>query len=181
MPHTIELGRSFVSPELQVRKASRKTIFTLDNLWDGLGALIIDKPHIKYFFGKVTMYQDFNRRARNLILFFFRKHFYDSQKLMSPINAIEIDSNNVEFKNIFNKKTYIENYKILAHKIRGLGEFIPPLINSYMNISPTMKTFGTALNTKFGNVEETGIIITINDIYKSKKHRHLTTYTPKKV
>ena len=38
-----------------------------------------------------------------------------------------------------------------------------------------MKTFGTALNDEFGAVEETGIMITIKDIYESKKHRHMET------
>jgi len=45
-----------------------------------------------------------------------------------------------------------------------------------MNLSLTMRTFGTALNTKFGEVEETGILISIEDIYSEKKDRHINTY-----
>jgi hypothetical protein len=45
-----------------------------------------------------------------------------------------------------------------------------------MNLSSTMKSFGTAVNDHFGNVEETGILITINDIYIGKKERHVSTY-----
>jgi len=45
-----------------------------------------------------------------------------------------------------------------------------------MNLSPTMKVFGTALNDEFGNVEETGLIITIKDIYAVKKDRHILSF-----
>jgi len=45
-----------------------------------------------------------------------------------------------------------------------------------VNLSATMKTFGTAYNESFGNVEETGIIVTVEDIYDFKKNRHLSSY-----
>ena len=48
-----------------------------------------------------------------------------------------------------------------------------------MNVSPTMKSFGTALNDHFGDVEETGILVTIADIYETKKERHVNTYLKK--
>src|ERR1035437_515485 len=54
-PVTIELGRSFVQPEYQPSEHFRKGLFSLDNLWDGLGALIEGNPDVKYFSGKVTM------------------------------------------------------------------------------------------------------------------------------
>jgi hypothetical protein len=57
LPHVIELGRSFVQPDYQSSKAGSKALFALDNLWDGLGALMIDYPDVKYYFGKVTMYK----------------------------------------------------------------------------------------------------------------------------
>ena len=52
LPYTIELGRSFVAPEYQSSKAGTKALFALDNLWDGLGALAIQMPNMKYFFGR---------------------------------------------------------------------------------------------------------------------------------
>ena len=61
-----------------------------------------------------------------------------------------------------------------------MGENIPPLVNAYMNLSPTMKSFGTAINPTFGDVEETGILVTIADIYESKKDRHVNTYIKEK-
>ena len=52
LPHVIELGRSFVQPAYQSTSRLSKGIYALDNLWDGLGTLVINNPTKKYFFGK---------------------------------------------------------------------------------------------------------------------------------
>jgi hypothetical protein len=176
LPYTLELGRSFVQPHYQSSKAGAKALFALDNLWDGLGALIVDHPEIKYFFGKVTMYTHFHTQARNLIQYFFLKYFNDHENLVTPIKPMDLGINMEEMEKVFNGGSYKEDYKILSQKVREFGENIPPLINSYMNLSPSMKTFGTVINDHFGNVEETGIILTISDIYEAKKDRHIETY-----
>jgi hypothetical protein len=175
-PFTIELGRSFVQPFYQPSVNKLKGIFSLDNIWDGLGALIIDNPDVRYFFGKVTMYSSYNSKARDMVLFFLYKHFPDREKLVIPINPIEISTPLEDLEEIFTGFDYKEDYKILFKNVRKYLENIPPLINSYMNLSPTMKTFGTALNHEFGGVEETGILIKIEDIYHSKKERHVASY-----
>lgn len=176
MPYTIELGRSFVQPNFQSSGNERKGLFALDNLWDGLGALTIMHPNIKYFFGKVTMYPDFNSKARDMILYFLKKYFKDTENLVTPIIPIKTVTSDSEMEKIFISENYQENYKILSQNVRNLGETIPPLINSYMSLSPTMKTFGTAINNHFGAVEETGLIVTIKDIYNIKKDRHILTF-----
>ena len=176
MPYTLELGRSFVQPVYQSSRAGAKALFALDNLWDGLGALTVDHPNINYFFGKVTMYTHFNTEARNCILYFFQKYFKDNENLVTPKKPMEINMNIAALEKIFHGQSYQEDYKILVQKVREFGENVPPLINAYMNLSPSMKTFGTVLNDHFGDVEETGIIVTIKDIYEAKKDRHIETY-----
>jgi len=176
LPYTLELGRSFVQPHYQSSKAGAKALFALDNLWDGLGALIVDHPEMKYFFGKVTMYTHFHTKARNLIMYFFQKYFKDQENLVTPIEPLDLGIDYVEMEKIFDGGSYKEDYKILSQKVREFGENIPPLINSYMNLSPSMKTFGTVINHEFGGVEETGIILTISDIYEAKTDRHIETY-----
>lgn len=174
LPYTIELGRSFVHPQYQgTRGGSRKGVFALDNLWDGLGALLIKNPDMKYFFGKVTMYGDYNRHARDILICFLRKYFPDTENLVEPIHPIELDINNEKMASLFTGADYAEDYRILSREIRALNENVPPLINSYMNLSPTMRVFGTVYNPDFGDVEETGILITIEDIYPKKSERHI--------
>ncbi|NSW94552.1 MAG: GNAT family N-acetyltransferase [Bacteroidales bacterium] len=176
LPHMMELGRSFVHPDYQSRTMGRKSLYALDNLWDGLGAIILDNHHLRYLFGKVTMYPHFNQKARNMILYFLRKHFNDPENLVTPKDPANIDINEEEMKKLFSGAKYKDDYKILSREVRNLGENIPPLINAYMGLSPTMKTFGTFINHKFGNVEETGIMITLKDIYVEKINRHLSSY-----
>ena len=176
LPYTIELGRSFVQPNYQSRGINRKTLFALDNLWDGLGALIVDNPDMKYFFGKVTMYTDYNQKARDTILYFLQKKFEDKSRLLWPKKPLTIHTPVEELEALFEGKEYDEAYKTLSRTVRALGENIPPLINSYMNLSPTMLTFGTSINDHFGNVEETAILITVDDIYPKKKERHIESY-----
>ncbi len=173
LPYTIELGRSFVQPHYQGSRENPKGIYALDNLWDGLGALIVQNPDMKYFFGKVTMYGDYNREARNLLIYFLRKYFPDRDNLVEPIYPIELDIDDEKMAALFTGGDFTEDYKILSREIRSRNETVPPLINSYMNLSPTMRVFGTVCNPDFGNVEETGILITIEDIYPSKSERHV--------
>jgi hypothetical protein len=175
-PHMMELGRSFVHPDYQSRTMDRKSLFALDNLWDGLGAIILDNHHLKYLFGKVTMYPHFDQKARNMILYFLKRHFNDPDNLVIPLDPARIDINQEEMRKIFKGWRYKDNYKILSREVRSLGENIPPLINAYMGLSPTMRTFGTFINHKFGDVEETGIMITLRDIYVEKINRHMASY-----
>ena len=176
LPYTIELGRSFIQPMYQPSEQFRKGLFSLDNLWDGLGAIVVDHPEMKYYYGKVTMYTDFNATARDYILSFMKYYFPDPQQLVTPIHGIEIETDVSAFLNEIKDKPYKEGQTILNKLVRSLGENIPPLVNAYSNLSSTMLSFGTAINPTFGGVEETGILVTIADIYKSKSERHIETY-----
>lgn len=179
LPYVIELGRSFVHPMYQSTRMGRKSLFALDNLWDGLGALTVDYPDIKYFFGKVTMYTSFNIEARNMILYFMRKYFRDTEALVQAYVPLRIDIDEERLSTLFSGNTYSEDYKILSRKVRDIGENIPPLVNAYMSLSPSMKAFETTINADFGGVEETAILIKIADVYEAKKIRHISTYIPR--
>lgn len=182
LPKTIELGRSWIQPKYQPAN-SRKGLFSLDNLWDGLGAVVLLNPHIDYFFGKVTMYSDYNREAKKAVLAFMDALFPDKDKMVTPIHPIHTDIHESEILNLIElpKGSTAEEksaefktaLKILQQFVRERDEKIPPLINNYMQLSPSMKSFGTAENPDFGGVEETGILIKISDIYEDKKARHL--------
>ena len=180
LPYTIELGRSFVQPRYQPSSENRKGLFSLDNLWDGLGAIVVDHPHIRYFFGKVTMYRHFDPLARDMILTFMEHYFPDKEKLVVPIHPLPIIHDTSDFKKELDGLSYKDGHRILNQHVRALDENIPPLFNSYMNLSATMKTFGTSLNDHFGEVEETGIMVTIDEIYDTKKERHIATYRSSK-
>lgn len=176
MVDTVELGRSFVTLEYQSTRTSTKGLFALDNLWDGLGALTIVIPNLKYFFGKMTMYPSFNREARDMILYFLGKHFNDPDRLVYPTDPLQLDTDPAELEKLFTEDTFREDYKILNTEVRKTGFNIPPLVNAYMGLSPTMRVFGTAVNHEFGEVEETGILIAIDEILEEKRMRHIDTF-----
>ena len=153
LPWTVELGRSFVAPAYQSSKMGAKSLFALDNLWDGLGALTVIRPDIKYLFGKMTMYPSYVRKGRDMILYFLKKHFSDSEGLVIPMKPLKIETDEAELAALF-----CEN------------------VNAYMGLSPTMKMFGTAINYGFGDVEETGILIAVDEILEEKRIRHIDSY-----
>ena len=175
-PYTVELGRSFVSLDYQNVRKNTKSIFALDNLWDGLGALTVINPNVKYFFGKVTMYPSYIRRGRDMILYFLKQHFADKDNLIIPIKPLKIETPIEELQQIFNREDFKADYRILNREVRKLGYNIPPLVNAYMSLSPTMRLFGTAINYGFGDVEETGILITVDEILEEKRVRHIDSY-----
>ena len=176
MPYTVELGRSFVAVEYQSIRKGTKSIFALDNLWDGLGALTVINPKLKYFFGKMTMYPSYIRRGRDMILYFLKKHFDDKENLITPMKPLIIETDPKELETLFSADDFKEDYKILNREIRALGYNIPPLVNAYMGLSPTMKLFGTAINNGFGDVEETGILIAVDEILEEKRVRHIDSF-----
>ena len=76
LPYTLELGRSFVSVEYQSSKLGSKSLYALDNLFDGIVAIgILYKDRIKYFFGKMTIYPDYPEQARELVMYFLKTYF----------------------------------------------------------------------------------------------------------
>ena len=176
LPYTIELGRSFVQPNYQPSKSLAKGMYSLDNLWDGLGSLIDIYPEAKYYFGKVTMYPQLERTSRDMILYFMQNQFPDKDHLVTvrPELNLPILADPEWLASIFNADNYRDNYKILVKLVRERGAAVPPLVNAYMNLSPTLRSFGTALNPGFGKVEETGILVTISDMFEEKVKRHLT-------
>lgn len=179
LPTTIELGRSFVTVEYQSTRADSKGLFALDNLWDGLGALTVVMPNVKYFFGKVTMYPNYHRRGRDMILYFLKKHFADREGLVIPMHPLALETDEKELAGIFCKDNFRDDYRILNGEIRKLGYNIPPLVNAYMSLSPTMRVFGTAINDEFGDVEETGILIAVDEILAEKRIRHIESFLKK--
>lgn len=175
-PWTIELGRSFVTLEYQSSRMGTKGLFALDNLWDGLGAVTVVEPDVRYLFGKFTMYPSYDRLSRDMIIYFLNKHFPDHDSLIRAINPMHYEHDVKQFEHLFVEEDFKKDYRILNKAVRDRGMNIPPLVNAYMGLSPTMKLFGTAINEGFGDVEETGILIAVDEILPEKRIRHIDSF-----
>lgn len=174
LPYSIELGRSWVQPSYQPAINPRKGVFALMNIWDGLGSLVVRYPEVKYFFGKVTMYTNYHKEARDILLSFMAHYFPNRLNLCKPKPSLFSGFDDRVFSAHFNESTsYTDGFKLLHKLLKERGEWIPPLINIYMNLSSTMMTFGTSQNPDFGDVEETGVLVTIDDIHQEIRDRHI--------
>ena len=178
LPHVIELGRNFVAPEYQSSKNGAKSIFALDNLWDGLVAIIMKNPDLLYFFGKITIYPSYDHIARDLIYHFLWKHFGDKEELVRPWDdqSVMPDSDPDLMNLIVNKDDLVEDYKLLRAAARMRGVNIPPNVTAYLSITSQMQMFGTAVNRLMHNIEDTAVLIPFDEIYHEKKSRHIGAY-----
>lgn len=177
LPYTIELGRAFVQPDYQTAKMGVKSLFSLDNLWDGLGALIYDEKEAKYFVGKVTIYDNYSTLARELLYEYMFKYCPDKNKLITPIVEVLVsDESKTMAAELFVEGNATDDYKALQKRVRKEGTTIPPLFNAYIGLTPTMKMFGTMIDPDFSGSYETGIMVTLGDLIESKRIRYIDPY-----
>lgn len=176
LPYTVELGRSFVSVEYQSSKSGSKGLYALDNLFDGLVSLrAAYAPRIKYYFGKMTIYPSYDEEAREMIMYFLKKYFGKHSKLIRIRKEVKIKRPR-RFDSLFCGNDYKEDYKILKAEVLKRGVSIPPLVNSYMNLSPSMIYFGTGINDEFADVLDSGILISYDELYPEKIVRHAESF-----
>ncbi len=176
LPCTIELGRSFVHPDYQATKMGSKGLYSLDNLWDGLGAITVLRPDMKYFFGKVTVYPSYDEVAREYIFTFLNTYFPDAENLVEPIEPFNRPAFVKDFEGIFKGEGFKDEYKILNSNVRERGVNIPPLVNTYMGLSAKMRSFGYAVCEELGGLIEFAIMVPIYEMYEEKKARHIETF-----
>ena len=178
LPHVLELGRNFVAPAYQSSKNGSKSIFALDNLWDGLVAIIMKNPNLLYFFGKITVYPSYDHIVRDLIYHFLWKHYGDKDELVRPWDdqTIMPDSDPGLMDLVVHKEDLAEDYKLLREAARMRGVNIPPNVTAYISITSQMLMFGTAVNHLMHNIEDTAVLIPFDLIYHEKKMRHIGAY-----
>ena len=176
LPYTVELGRSFVAREYQSSKAGAKAIWAMDNLWDGLASLIFKHRKLMYFFGKVTMYDSFDPVSRDLLLHYMWKHYEDKEELVRPWKMEMPRSDKAMMDLILFKDDPREDFRLLKEAVRRRGYAVPPLFNSYLSTSPTIKMMGTSANELMPGIEDTAILICFNEMYDDKKVRHIDAY-----
>ena len=176
LPYTLELGRSFVSVEYQSSKAGAKSLYALDNLFDGIAAIgILYNRRIRHFFGKATIYRGYPTEAREMIMVFLKKYFGKHSRLLRIRKEVKVEHPH-KYAKLFKGLDFKEGYKVLKAEVTKMGVFIPPLVNTYMNLSPTMIYFGTGINDEFGDVYDSGILVTFDDMYPEKRQRHADSF-----
>ena len=127
------------------------------------------------------MYPEYDREARDLIQHFLFKHFEDKEKLVVPMEPLQIMTDKAYMDSILTAGDFKEDYRLLNAAVRKHGVNIPPLVNAYMSLSPTMKMFGGGINHEFSEAEETCILIDFDEIHQDKIERHVDSFIDEKV
>ena len=172
LPYAIEFGRAFVQPMYQTREMGVKALFALDNIWDGIGAIMHNNPHIRWMIGKVTVYPDYNPTARELIYAYLDRYHHGQEGLIAPYHLQPIEPIETPFEG----NDPQENYHILQHAVREQGTVIPPMFSAYLNLTNELQFFGTAIEETFSNVYDSGIMVDLETVYPEKKERYITPY-----
>lgn len=173
LPNTIEFGRAFVQPMYQKREMGVKALFALDNIWDGIGAVLFNHPEMRYMIGKVTIYPGYNEQARELIYAYLDRYHKGEQGLIEPYHPL---LSQPLTHSPFEGEDKQENYHILQHAVREQGTVIPPIFTAYLNLTNDLQFFGNAINDEFGDVLESGIMVDIETVYPEKKERYINSY-----
>ena len=172
LPNTIEFGRAFVQPMYQKREMGVKALFALDNIWDGIGAVMHNNPNIRWMIGKVTIYPDYNQTARELIYAYLNRYHKGEEGLFEPYHRLPIRQIAMPFEG----EDKQENYHILQRAVREQGTVIPPMFSAYLNLTNDLQFFGNAINDELANVYETGIMVDLDTVYQEKKERYIAPY-----
>lgn len=176
MPYTIEMSRAFVQPKYQSKSQGLKSLYALDNLWDGIGALMAKNKDIKYLMGKVTIYSTMHPKARVAIQYYLHHYFEKTSLIKGKVPETYTPQEIKELNDLFEGKSYKKAYRILNSYVKSFGESVPPLIHAYVDLSETMCTFGTVFDPDFGDIYDTGMLITLQDLYPKKRERYIDSY-----
>ena len=169
LPNTIEFGRAFVQPMYQQREMGVKALFALDNIWDGIGAVMHNHPEVRWMIGKVTIYPDYNLTARNLIYDYLQRYHRGEEGLFEPYHPLPVPVIDSPFVGDDPQ----ENYHILQRAVREQGTVIPPMFSAYLNITNELQYFGTTIEETFSNVYDSGIMVDLETVYPEKKERYI--------
>lgn len=174
LPYSIELGRAWVNPAYQSMSSISNPTSALNNLWEGIGAIISENKNVRYLYGKVVIPENYNPTARILLTWFLNHYFKGKTNLLSPKQPVvqpmvlAIADTKVTGTNLKN------DYKIITDYIKSHNTGIPSLLSTYLRLAKRITTFGTTTNPNQKNTFETGILIAIKDIHPEKRSKYIS-------
>jgi hypothetical protein len=168
LPHSIELGRSFVQPKYWGSRA-------LDYLWHGIGAYLLKHPQVKYMFGPVSISAQYKKDAAKAIVHVYSKHFPSTIDAQSKTPLIFSAIEKKEFEEIFNGVSYDEDFKILKRYLKNFGLAVPTLYKQYSELCEDggVQFCSFGVDEAFGYCIDGFIIVETAKISAAKKQRYI--------
>ncbi|NLY04274.1 MAG: lysophospholipid acyltransferase family protein [Campylobacter sp.] len=164
-----ELGRSFVQPKFWGSRA-------LDYLWYGIGAYLVNYPQTKFLFGPVSISASYPKTARDMMIFFYKKHFNKNADIVISKNPYIIaKQESSELEKLFNASTYEEDFKILKDSLAIYNLSVPTLYRQYSELCDEggVNFLDFGLDAEFDDCADGFIVIETALIKDVKKQRYI--------
>jgi putative hemolysin len=170
LPHAIELGRSFVQQRYWNSNA-------LEYLWHGLGAYVIDNPHIRYLFGAVSLSVEYPREAQEMIVHFYRKWFGAEPGIVTGRAPLTLQAERrAQLNALFSSTDYNAEFRLLKNWLKERGLSFPTLYRQYTDLCEAggVKFFDFSVDRDFNNCIDGFILVDLNLLKSSKRERYLS-------
>ncbi|WP_415892171.1 lysophospholipid acyltransferase family protein [Neptuniibacter sp. PT8_73] len=165
----IELGRSFVQPKYWGKRS-------LDYLWYGIGAYLRKHPEIRYMFGPVSLSNNYPKAAKDMLVWFYRHYFEDSENLASSVSPYGIDEITEEhMRSLFDGNSYKSDFSILKEQLEFMGVNVPTLYKQYSDLCTEggVRFLGFGVDPDFNYCIDGLVLVDINYVKEKKYKRYI--------
>ncbi len=161
MEQSVELGRSFVAKEYQLKP------LPLMLLWKGILIFLIKNPEYRYLVGPVSISNDFSKFSKSLMIDFFTKNYFDEvlAQYVTPDKAFVPTRSHVN-TDILIEKTgdNIKSLDSIISDVEPNHSKMPVLVRQYLNIGAKLISFN--IDPKFNNSLDGFLVLDLNNVPK---------------
>jgi hypothetical protein len=173
LANMIDLGRMFVAPLGQGLSGGKRGIYSLDNLFLGVGAVVGRLPDIQYLFGRIVHSPLQSVALRDLVVSYLDIHHGDTLNLVRPRQASRRESSGSLIENVLSGHDPMADLRSLRRFAKSNGEGVSALLRAYLQMCPTLITFGTAADWELSGIEETCLLVPVAQTTAGKRARYL--------
>jgi putative hemolysin len=158
LPEALELGRSFVQPRYQGLRA-------LDLLWQGIGAYLLARPHVRYLFGPASLSAAYPEAARRMIVAFFARYYGGGDAYAAARLPFELAADDFCPKDL----------RTLKEALAEMGVAIPVLYKQYAELCEPGGTrfLAFSVDPAFSNCIDALVLVDLHRLKAAKRERYL--------
>ena len=165
----LELGRSFIQPKYWGNRS-------LDYLWCGVGMFLRKYPEYRYLFGPVSLSDAYPALAKDMLIFFYQRHFKTLQSLASARQPYLIaPQSQATLAQQFPGVAYREEFARLKQNLAEMNLKVPPLYKQYSELCDPGGVQFAAFNidTAFADCVDGLVVIDLARLKPARRKRYL--------
>ena len=169
----LELGRSFVQEKYWGSRS-------LDYLWSGIAAFLMQHPEYRYLLGAVSISNDMSLHAKEILVGFYQK-YYGCPNDAGGNRRVECENpfsmsvkGQAHFDELFKDLDHKQGFIILKKQLRYLGYAIPVLYKQYAELTEKGGTefLGFNIDPMFSDCIDGLVVVDITKITPLKRKRY---------